>query len=86
LRNQEADNMKKTFVAVLMAALFGLFSMPALQAAPNNGWAVGSALKANSATTNVRWRGWRRRRRRRRRCYWVHYRRSRSRMRCRGWW
>jgi hypothetical protein len=71
--------MKKVLIAVLMAMVFGLFSMPALQATPNSGWAVGSALKATSPFKNVRW--WRRRRRR---CGWVHYRRSRTRWRC--WW
>jgi len=72
--------MKKTMIAVLMAFVFGLFSMPALQAAPaGNGWAVGSALKAVSPFKEVRW--WRRRRRRR--CWTVHYRRSRVRTRCR---
>jgi len=68
--------MKRTLIATLMALVFGLFSMPALQAAPSNGWAVGSALKAVSPMKQVRW--WRRRRR----CGWVHYWRSRRRWRC----
>jgi hypothetical protein len=72
-------------VAVLMAFVFGLFSMPALQAAPaGNGWSVGSALKAISPFKQVRYyRRYRRRyRRRRRRCRWVHRRRSRTYLRC----
>jgi hypothetical protein len=74
--------MKRTMIAVLMAFVFGLFSMPALQAAPaGNGWALGSALKAVSPFEKVQWR-WRRRRRRRS-CWTVHYRRSRGRTRCR---
>jgi hypothetical protein len=64
-------------IAVLMAVVFGLFSMPALQAAPSNGSAVGAALKAVSPFKQVRWY-----RRRRRRCAWVHYYRSRRRYRC----
>ena len=73
--------MKRTMIAVLMAFVFGLFSMPALQAAPaGNGWSVGSALKAISPFKQVRY--YRRYRRRRRRCRWVHRYRSRSRMRC----
>jgi len=67
--------MKRTLIATLMALVFGLFSMPALQAAPGNGSAIGSALKATSPITSVQWR-------RRRRCAWVHWRRSRTRWRC----
>lgn len=81
--------MKRTLIAVLMAVVFGLFSMPALQAAPNNGWTVGSTLKASSLVKNVQyWRRRRRVRRRRRRrfCYPVHYGRSRARTRCRWRW
>ncbi len=70
--------MKKTMIAVLMAFVFGLFSMPALQAAPGNGWAVGSALNTLKPLKQVRWY----RRYRRRRCVWVHRYRSRRRMRC----
>jgi hypothetical protein len=71
--------MKRTMIAVLMAFVFGLFSMPALQAAPGNGWAVGSALKALKPLKQVRWY---RRYRRRRRCVWVHRGYSRRRYRC----
>jgi hypothetical protein len=60
-------------IAMLMALVFGLFSMPSLQAAPSNGSAVGSALKSVSPLKQIRWR-------RRRRCH--HHRRSRR--RC--WW
>ena len=48
-----------------MALFFGLFSMPALQAAPANGWAVGSALKAMSPLDTIQY--YRRRRYTRRR-------------------
>jgi hypothetical protein len=72
--------MKRMLIATLMALVFGLFSMPVLQAAPTNGAAIGSALKSTSPIQNVQWR-WRRRRRR---CAWVHWRRSRTRYRC--WW
>jgi hypothetical protein len=67
--------MKKILIATLMALVFGLFSMPSLQAAPSNGSAVQSALKSVSSVAQVQWR-----RRRRRRC--RHY--YRSRRRC--WW
>jgi hypothetical protein len=40
--------MQRVLIATLMALFFGLFSMPAVQAAPANGWAVGSAVKAIS--------------------------------------
>jgi len=73
----EADLMRRIMVATLMAMFFGLFSMPALQAAPANGLAVGSALKATTLLDKVQWR-----RRRRRRCYWVHRYRSRRRRAC----
>lgn len=68
--------MKRTLIATLMAVLFGLFSMPALQAAPGNGWTIGSAVKAVAPAEKVWYR------RRRRRCVWVHHWRSRRRMRC----
>jgi len=70
--------MQRTMVAGLMAVIFGLFSMPASQAAPAEGSGLGSALKAVSPLTKVYWRG------RRNRCAWVHYRRSRTRWYC--WW
>jgi hypothetical protein len=71
--------MKRIFLASLMALVFGLFSMPALQAAPANGSAVTSAIKGFSPFQQVR----RRRRRRRGGCALVHRRRSRTRLRCR---
>jgi hypothetical protein len=40
--------MQRVLIATLMALFFGLFSMPASQAAPANGWAVGSAVKATT--------------------------------------
>ena len=49
-----------------MALFFGLFSMPAVQAAPANGWAVGSALKAISPINTIQYRRRYRRRRYRR--------------------
>jgi hypothetical protein len=69
--------MKRTLIATLMALVFGLFSMPVLQAAPTNGAAIGSALKSTSPVLNVQY--WRRRRRR---CGWAHWYRSRTRYRC----
>jgi len=63
-------------VATLMAMFFGLFSMPALQAAPANGLAVGAGLKATSPLDKIQYY------RRRRRCYWVHRYRSRRRQAC----
>ena len=59
--------MQRILVATLMALFFGLFSMPALQAAPANGWAVGSALKAMSPLDTIQY--YRRRRSRRYRRY-----------------
>jgi hypothetical protein len=67
--------MQRLLIATLMALFFGLFSMPALQAAPANGWAVGSAVKAISPLDTIYYRRRRYRRSRRRR-----YRRYR----CRG--
>jgi hypothetical protein len=58
-----------------MAVFFGLFSMPASQAAPASGTAVGSSADAITAVEKAQWRRWRRRRRN---C--VH--RWRSRLRC----
>jgi hypothetical protein len=69
--------MRRILLATLMALVFGVFSMPALQAAPGNGWAIGSAVKSALPMKEVRW--WRRRRRG---CVWVHYWRSRRRLRC----
>ena len=59
--------MQRILIATLMALFFGLFSMPALQAAPANGWAVGSALKAMSPLDTIQY--YRRRRSRRYRRY-----------------
>jgi len=75
--------MRRIFIATLMALIFGLFSMPTLQAAPANGLAFSSAIKASSPLLKIR-RVRRRRRRRRRHCGFRHYRRSRMRWRC--WW
>jgi hypothetical protein len=64
--------MQRVLVATLMALFFGLFSMPAVQAAPANGWAIGSAVKAVSPpldTIYYRRRRYRRYRRRRYRGY-----------------
>ena len=63
--------MQRIMIATLMAVFFGLFSMPAPQAAPANGTAVGSSAKAVKALEQVQWR-------RRRRCLWVHRWRSRE--------
>ena len=52
--------MQRTLIATLMALAFGLFSMPALQANPTNGAAIGNS--ADSVTT-VEKAQWRRRRR-----------------------
>jgi hypothetical protein len=49
-----------------MALFFGLFSMPAAQAASANGWAVASAVKAISPLETIYYR----RRYRRRRYRW----------------
>ena len=68
--------MQRILIATLMALFFGLFSMPALQAAPANGWAVGSALKAMSPLDTIQY--YRRRRSRRYRRY-RRYRRGRYR-------
>jgi hypothetical protein len=43
-------------IATLMALFFGLFSMPASQAAPANGWAVGSAVKPISPINTIYYR------------------------------
>ena len=66
--------MQRIMIGTLMAVFFGLFSMPASQAAPANGVAVGSSADAITAVEKTQWR----RRRRRRHC--VH--RWRSRLRC----
>jgi len=60
-------------VATLMALFFGLFSMPATQAAPGNGPALGNAANTLLPLEKAQWR-----RRRRCRHHW------RSRVRC--WW
>ena len=65
--------MQRLLIATLMALFFGLFSMPALQAAPANGWAVGAAVKAISPLDTIYY--YRRRRYRRRR--YRRYRRYR---------
>jgi hypothetical protein len=49
-------------VATLMALLFGLFSMPASQAAPANGAAIGQSSVGVTAVEKAQY--WRRRRRR----------------------
>jgi hypothetical protein len=71
----EADLMQRIMIGTLMALFFGLFSMPASQAAPANGLSIGKAFKIATPLDQVQWR-----RRRRRRCshHW------RSRRRC--WW
>jgi hypothetical protein len=58
--------MQRVLIATLMALFFGLFSMPAVQAAPANGWAVGSAVKAISPLETIYYRRRYRRRRYRR--------------------
>jgi hypothetical protein len=62
--------MQRVLIATLMALFFGLFSMPALQAAPANGWAVGSAVKAISPLNETYYYRRRRYRRYRRYRYW----------------
>jgi hypothetical protein len=71
MNKREATLMQRTLIATLMALFFGLFSMPALQAAPVNGWAVGSAVKAISPLDTIHYyrRRYRRRRYRRYRRY-----------------
>lgn len=61
--------MQRLLIATLMALFFGLFSMPAVQAAPANGWAVGSAVKAISPLDTIYYRRRRYRRHRRYRRY-----------------
>ena len=63
--------MQRALIATLMALFFGLFSMPVLQAAPANGWAIGSALKSISPLDTIYYyrRRYRRRRYRRYRRY-----------------
>jgi hypothetical protein len=63
---REAFLMPRVLIATLMALFFGLFSMPAVQAAPANGWAVGSAVKAISPLDAIYYRRRYRRRRYRR--------------------
>ena len=59
--------MQRVLIATLMALFFGLFSMPAVKAAPANGWAIGSAVKAVSPVETIYYRRRRYRRYRRRR-------------------
>ena len=71
---RETELMQRLLIATLMALFFGLFSMPVLQAAPANGWSIGSAVKAISPLDTIyyrrrRYRRYRRRRYRRYR-YW----------------
>jgi hypothetical protein len=75
----ETNLMQKIMIGTLMALVFGLFSMPASQAAPANGVSIGSAFKVVTPLQDVQWR--RRRSRRRRRCR----HRWRSRNSC-SWW
>jgi hypothetical protein len=56
--------MQRILIATLMALFFGLFSMP-VQAAPANGWAFGSAVKAISPLETIYYRRRRYRRYRR---------------------
>lgn len=77
--------MRRIFLATLMALIFGLFSMPALQAASVNGSALSSFLKGISPLQQVQRRRRRRRSRRRRRerkCGFVHRGRSRIKWDC----
>jgi hypothetical protein len=69
--SREAERMQRILIATLMALFFGLFSMPAVRAAPANGWAVGSAVKAISPLDSIYYyrRRYRRRRYRRYRRY-----------------
>jgi hypothetical protein len=57
----EANLMQRILIGTLMALFFGLFSMPALQAAPSNGAAIGSAADATASVEKAQWRRWRRR-------------------------
>jgi hypothetical protein len=73
--------MQRILIATLMALFFGLFSMPGVQAAPANGWAIGSAVKAVSPPLDMiyyRRRRYRRYRRRRYRGYGYGYYRPRG--------
>jgi hypothetical protein len=56
--------MQRTIIATLMALALGLICMPATQAAPANGLAVGSAADAASSVVQAQWRGRYRRHRR----------------------
>lgn len=62
--------MQRIMIGTLMALFFGLFSMPASQAAPANGQSIGKAFKITTPLDKVQFR------RRRRRC--RHHWRSRS--------
>ena len=54
--------MQKIMIGTLMAVFFGLFSMPALQAAPSNGAAIGSSADGIASVEKAQWRRWRHRR------------------------
>src|SRR5664279_987465 len=57
----EANLMQRIMIGTLMALFLGLFSMPASQAAPANGVAIGSAADANTLVEKSQWWGRRRR-------------------------
>jgi hypothetical protein len=61
--------MQKTMIATLMAVGLGLISMPAVQAAPASGSAIGTAAGTVSPIQNAQYYRYRRYRRR---CWWVH--------------
>jgi len=54
--------MQRTLIATLMALAFGLFSMPALQAHPTNGAAIGNSADGIATVEKAQWRRWRGRR------------------------
>lgn len=72
--------MQRTLVATMMAVGLGLVSMPAVQAAPASGSAIGSAATAMTPLEKIQYYYYRRYRRRR--CWWVHRYYSRRYRRC----
>ena len=47
--------MRRTLVATMLAIALGLISMPATQAAPTNGQAIGSAADATSSVVQAQY-------------------------------
>lgn len=77
--------MKTILFAMLLAAGIGLAgTSTSVSAAPANGIAIGQTVDLGSAVVKAQWHSrWRSRRGwRGRRCFWRHYRFSRSVRRC----